>query len=338
MTRCAKSGCAGDRAQRGELRRGEARDVVRVRMRIGHAVELRLVGRSGQRHRAAKLARFFGHGPHPALAVRGMTRASPPCCCASRHDQVVGCGMARAVVGNARRTKQASCQARRAAMTAITDIIGREILDSRGNPTVEVEVTLEDGSRRPRRRALRRLDRRARGGRAARRRQEALSRQGRAEGGGRGRNGDLRRHRRHGRRGPGPDRRDDDRARRHAEQGAARRQRDPRRVARGRQGRGYRQRAAALSLRRRHLGAAPAGADDEHRQRRRACRQPDRLPGIHDHAGRRAELRRRPALGRRGVPDPEEGAARRRATTPTSATRAALRPTSSRPRKRWASS
>ncbi len=32
-------------------------------------------------------------------------------------------------------------------MTAIIDIVGREILDSRGNPTVEVEVTLEDGSR-----------------------------------------------------------------------------------------------------------------------------------------------------------------------------------------------
>jgi enolase len=31
-------------------------------------------------------------------------------------------------------------------MTAIVDIIGREILDSRGNPTVEVEVELEDGS------------------------------------------------------------------------------------------------------------------------------------------------------------------------------------------------
>jgi enolase len=31
-------------------------------------------------------------------------------------------------------------------MTAIVDIIGREILDSRGNPTVEVEVILEDGS------------------------------------------------------------------------------------------------------------------------------------------------------------------------------------------------
>ncbi|MER2536217.1 MAG: phosphopyruvate hydratase [Rhizobiaceae bacterium] len=31
-------------------------------------------------------------------------------------------------------------------MTAITDIIAREILDSRGNPTVEVDVMLEDGS------------------------------------------------------------------------------------------------------------------------------------------------------------------------------------------------
>jgi enolase len=31
-------------------------------------------------------------------------------------------------------------------MTAIVDIIGREILDSRGNPTVEVDVQLEDGS------------------------------------------------------------------------------------------------------------------------------------------------------------------------------------------------
>ena len=31
-------------------------------------------------------------------------------------------------------------------MTAIVDIVGREILDSRGNPTVEVEVTLETGA------------------------------------------------------------------------------------------------------------------------------------------------------------------------------------------------
>ena len=32
-------------------------------------------------------------------------------------------------------------------MTAIVDIVGREILDSRGNPTIEVDVTLDDGSR-----------------------------------------------------------------------------------------------------------------------------------------------------------------------------------------------
>src|SRR5215475_14411424 len=32
-------------------------------------------------------------------------------------------------------------------VTAIVDVIGREILDSRGNPTVEVDVVLEDGSR-----------------------------------------------------------------------------------------------------------------------------------------------------------------------------------------------
>ncbi|MBW7946996.1 MAG: phosphopyruvate hydratase, partial [Sphingomonadaceae bacterium] len=31
-------------------------------------------------------------------------------------------------------------------MTAIIDIHARQILDSRGNPTVEVEVTLEDGA------------------------------------------------------------------------------------------------------------------------------------------------------------------------------------------------
>ena len=31
-------------------------------------------------------------------------------------------------------------------MTAIVDITAREILDSRGNPTVEVDVTLQDGA------------------------------------------------------------------------------------------------------------------------------------------------------------------------------------------------
>ena len=46
-------------------------------------------------------------------------------------------------------------------MTAITDIHAREILDSRGNPTVEVDVILESGAFRPRRGAVGRLDRRA---------------------------------------------------------------------------------------------------------------------------------------------------------------------------------
>ena len=31
-------------------------------------------------------------------------------------------------------------------MSIIFDVYGREVLDSRGNPTVEVEVTLDDGS------------------------------------------------------------------------------------------------------------------------------------------------------------------------------------------------
>ena len=46
-------------------------------------------------------------------------------------------------------------------MTAIVDITGREILDSRGNPTIEVDVRLEDGSLGPRRGSIRRLHRRA---------------------------------------------------------------------------------------------------------------------------------------------------------------------------------
>ena len=48
-------------------------------------------------------------------------------------------------------------------MAAIADIIAREILDSRGNPTVEVDVVLDSGAIGPRRGPLRRLHRRARG-------------------------------------------------------------------------------------------------------------------------------------------------------------------------------
>lgn len=45
----------------------------------------------------------------------------------------------------------------------IVDVLGREILDSRGNPTVEVEVTLDNGRCGPRGGAVRRLHRHLRG-------------------------------------------------------------------------------------------------------------------------------------------------------------------------------
>ena len=70
------------------------------------------------------------------------------------------------------------------------------------------------------------------------------------------------------------------------------RQRDPRGEPRGGPGGRGLHRPAALPLRRRHRGTGAAGADDEHRQRRRTCRQPHRHPGIHDHAGGRGELPR----------------------------------------------
>ena len=65
-------------------------------------------------------------------------------------------------------------------MSVIIDVYGREVLDSRGNPTVEVEVVLEDGAVRPRGGALGRFHRRFRGRGAARRRQGPLPGQGHA--------------------------------------------------------------------------------------------------------------------------------------------------------------
>ena len=46
-------------------------------------------------------------------------------------------------------------------MNYIESIYGREVLDSRGNPTVEVEVLLGDGAVGPRDGPVRRLDGRA---------------------------------------------------------------------------------------------------------------------------------------------------------------------------------
>ena len=48
-------------------------------------------------------------------------------------------------------------------MTIISDVYAREVLDSRGNPTVEVEVYLRVRRFRPRYRSFRRFHRRIRG-------------------------------------------------------------------------------------------------------------------------------------------------------------------------------
>jgi enolase len=190
----------------------------------------------------------------------------------------------------------------------IIDIHAREILDSRGNPTVEVDVTLEDGTM----------------GRAAvpsgastgatRRWKSATATRARYMGKGvleavAAVNGET------GRSLVGFDATEQEaidaamieldgtenkgRLGANAILGVS-----PRRG----QGRRRLHRPAALPLCRRHRGPCPAGADDEYRQRRRACRQPDRHPGIHDHAGGRRQHRRRRAHGLRGLPHAEEGA------------------------------
>ena len=196
-------------------------------------------------------------------------------------------------------------------MSEITGVIAREILDSRGNPTVEVEVQTESGSR-PRRRPVGRIDRRARGTRAARRRRQALPRQGRHQGSAAtSRRCSVRpssawtRSIRAQSTGCSP-------GRRHADQVEARRQRAssacrwPSRAPRPTRSSC---RSGATSAAR--TARIAADAAHEHPERRRARRQRPRDPGVHDRAARRAELRRSAARGRRGLPraqgEPQEG-------------------------------
>ena len=194
-------------------------------------------------------------------------------------------------------------------MTAIVDIIGREILDSRGNPTVEVDVVLEDGS----------LGRAAVPSGASTGAHEAVEL----------RDGDKARYLGKGVR-KAVDAINGEILEALAGMAAEEQvQIDQTLIEldgtpnKGRLGANAILgvslavakaaarilRHAAVSLCRRHFGADLAGADDEYHQWRRARRQSDRLPGIHDHAGRRAEFFRRPAHGRRGVSYAEEGAA-----------------------------
>ena len=197
-------------------------------------------------------------------------------------------------------------------LSGIDQVHGRQILDSRGNPTRRGRRRLEVGRRRAGGGALGCLDRRVRGGRAARRRRR-LGRQGRDQGGRErerraGRGGERPRPRR-----PGGARPRDDRARRHPEQGAAGRERDPRRVARRGEGGGRGGGRAAVALPRGRGRARAAGADDERAERRRARRQQGRLPGVHGRAGGRADLLRGPAHRRGGVPRAQAHAPRPRA-------------------------
>lgn len=74
------------------------------------------------------------------------------------------------------------------------------------------------------------------------------------------------------------------------------------RLARSGKGRGRIARPPALPLPRRHQRQSPAGADDEHLERRRACDELGRHAGVHDHAGRRTVLPRGTALGDGGLP------------------------------------
>ena len=211
-------------------------------------------------------------------------------------------------------------------LSTIEHIVGREVLDSRGNPTVEVEVVLDSGATGRAIVPSGRLDRPVRGGRAARRRRP-LRRQGRARRRGPRRRRDLRpagrpRRPRPARRGPPADR-----PGRHRQQGPSGGQRHPGRVPGGGQGRRQRARAAPVPLRGRGRRPRAARAHDERPQRRRPRRQQRRPAGVHDHAGGGGVVRRGAALG---------GArpttcSRRCSTTggcpPRWATRAASRPT-----------
>ena len=59
---------------------------------------------------------------------------------------------------------------------------------------------------------------------------------------------------------------------------------------------------ASLPLSGRSKRKPSAAADDEHLKWRRSCSEHRRCTGVYDHAGRRSELQRRPALVYRGIP------------------------------------
>ena len=178
-------------------------------------------------------------------------------------------------------------------MSAVAQLHARQILDSRGNPTVEVDALLESGA----------FGRAAVPSGASTGEHEAVElRDGGAAYGGKGVeqavahvNGEIAAAVR------GRDAADQaglDRALIELDgtptQGAPRRERDPRR--RRSRSRARTPPSAGVPLwrtPRRRGRVAAADADDERAQRRRARRQPGRLPGVHDRPGRRRRRSRR---------------------------------------------
>ncbi len=192
-------------------------------------------------------------------------------------------------------------------MPSIDVVVAREILDSRGNPTVEVEVGLDDGS----------TGRAAVPSGASTGAFEAIEL----------RDGDPNRYLGKGvekavlavieQIGPelvGYDATEqrlidqamfdldatDNKARSAPTPSSRLPRRRPRRL-RG-------QRPPALPLPGRPERAPAARSDDEHPERRLARRLQRGHPGVHDRPDRRGDLLRGPALGRRGLPHPQEGA------------------------------
>ena len=222
-------------------------------------------------------------------------------------------------------------------MTAIVDITAREILDSRGNPTVEVEVTLEDGS----------FGRAAVPSGASTGAHEAVElRDGGPRYGGKGVMNavdavnteifDVL---------CGLDAEEQVRIDRLmcALDGTPNKSRLGANAMLGVSLAVAKAAAEAANLPLyRYVGGASARTlpvpHDEHHQWRRARRQPDRLPGIHDHARRRGQLPRGAAHGRRGLSCAQEGAARRRPQHQCRRRRRLRAEPEEPPTKRWASS
>ena len=208
----------------------------------------------------------------------------------------------------------------------IVEIHAREILDSRGNPTIEVEVRTVSGA----------FGRAAVPSGASTGEHEALE----LRDGDKGRylgkgvlnavqecqRGDRPGHHRHERCRPGGHRQGHDRARRYAYQVEARRKRHPRRVAGRCTCRCRLFRHAALPLYRRRERQDAARPDDEHHQRRFALGRPDRIPGVHDPSRGRSLVQGGYPHGRRGVPQPEEGAPQAQPYRRRSVTRAVSLP------------